>query len=125
MTTSLMGAVVTQSISPAVQRARDAIDLPEVQQILKRLADFNLGIYVPHVHLPHLDFGPLPPGQVQIEQGLRVRWASREEADALPNAVEVAWRWTNDGVTCSADCTATCSTNPDEPHYHDHLKDDD
>lgn len=126
MATSLMGAVVSQSISPEVQRARDAMNLPEVQEILGRLADFNLGIYMPHMHLPDLNFAPLPPGCVQIEQGLRVRWASREEAAALPNAIQVAWRWTDNGVTSSADCTATCSENPDqESHYHDHLKDDD
>ena len=34
----------------ALSRAKSAIELPEVQAMLRRLSEFNLGIFMPHQH---------------------------------------------------------------------------
>ena len=123
MSTASTDAIAsTTSIAPEIQRAREAIDLPEVREMLKRLAEFNLGVYIPHMHRPDLDFAALPADTVQVEQGGRVRWISRAELYLLPNSVQVAWRWVDNGVTCGAECIQTCSWNADKgSHYKDHL----
>ena len=123
MSTATANTVIaTTSIAPEIQRARDSIDLPEVREIMKRLADFNLGVYIPHMHRPDLDFATLPPDTVQVEEGRQVRWISRAELESLPNSIQVAWRWVDNGVTSGAECIQTCSWNADKgTHYKDHL----
>jgi hypothetical protein len=122
MSTATANAVVSTTMAPEIQRARESIDLPEVRAIMRRLADFNLAVCIPHMHRPDVDFAALPPDTVQVEEGRHVRWISRSELDSLPNSIPVAWRWIDDGSASDAECIKTCSWNSDKgSHYKDHL----
>jgi len=57
-------------IHPDVRRAMEAIELPEVNTMLQRLAKYGLGISVPHMHGTDCQFLPLPDGMVAVEDGL-------------------------------------------------------
>lgn len=80
---------------PALKRAHAAILLPEVQAMLQRLAEFDLGIFMPHQHDEQTgDFQPLPHNVMQVEAGCKVSFKSaqvilNQEDRYLP----VAWRW--------------------------------
>jgi hypothetical protein len=92
-------------ISSGFLLAQAAIDLPEVQDILRKLSAYNLGVCIPHIHSDSLDFDDLPPGMVQIEQNLKVSFAT-EDSTVGTGAVPVAWRWDADGPTPIAVCQA-------------------
>ena len=57
------------TMAPEIAKAMQAIELPEVRDMLRRLAEYNLGICIPHMHRPDLDFDVLPPDTVQVEDG--------------------------------------------------------
>ena len=83
--------------------AQQAITLPEVQDMMRKLATYNLGICMPHIHTPSESFAVLPVGTVQVERGLEVSFAAKSEtpeADTIP----VAWRWEDGGPSRVADC---------------------
>ncbi|HEX7155058.1 MAG TPA: hypothetical protein VF618_26515 [Thermoanaerobaculia bacterium] len=109
------------SLHPELERAQEAIRLPEVQAMLRRLADFNLGIYMPHMHVAGTqEFLPLPDDMVQVESDLKV---SFEPASAdLGPAVEVAWRFSDDGDKTGGKCKMKCvrSPSPDDIHVREH-----
>ena len=63
-----------------LQVAQDSIELPEVQEMLRKLSQYNLGIYMPHMHDEQTGaFQPLPPGITQVEDGLKVSFQPEEE----------------------------------------------
>jgi hypothetical protein len=82
-----------------VENAQRAIQEPEVQDMLKRLSAYGLGIYLPHMHTDTVDFAPLPRGMVQVENNLEVSFQSRSEA----RGDAVGWVWDN-----QAQVAATC-----------------
>jgi hypothetical protein len=76
-----------------LQRAQEALEKDEVREMLRRLAEYNLGIFMPHIHDEESGaFSPLPDGYVQVEEDLKVRFVERAEAENL-NSVPVAWVW--------------------------------
>ena len=122
MNAATKASALSTRMAPEIERAFASIELPEVKEIMKRLAEFNLGVCVPHMHRPDLDFASLPSDVVQVEENLRVRWVMRDTLTSLPNSVPVAWRWIDNGVTSAAECIKTCSWNADTgKHYTDHL----
>jgi hypothetical protein len=63
-----------------LQIAQSAIELPEVKEMLKKLSQHNLGIYMPHMHDEESGaFKPLPPGITQVEDGLEVSFRPLNE----------------------------------------------
>jgi hypothetical protein len=92
--------------------AQEAIDLPEVQEMLRKLADHNLGIYMPHMHNERTGaFEPLPSGIRQVEDGLRVSFKPDGECIDSPERsyLPVGWYW-NAGTSsyCSQVCGMSC-----------------
>ena len=84
-------------IPEELQRAQAAINLPEVREMLARLAKYNLGVCMPHMHAGESGaFQVLPHDTVQMESNLEVTFLPRGEAQAL-TAVPVAWRWVESG----------------------------
>lgn len=90
------------------QTAQEAIDTQEVQDMIKRLGDFNLAVCMPHMH-PEGPGGTgremteLPPAVVQVERDLVNTFVPASEAtddDLLP----VAWRWEDGVVACAQTC---------------------
>jgi hypothetical protein len=50
-----------RGLPPALRTAQAAIHLPEVQEMLRRLSEYKLGIFMPHMHDRQTgEFQPLP-----------------------------------------------------------------
>lgn len=90
----------------AVRTAQDAIHLPEVQEKLRRLSEFNPGIFMPHMHDTHTgEFLLLPDETVQVESGLEVSFQrSNEIADLIDRFLPVGWHWRDGASAASAVC---------------------
>ena len=50
MTITNISQASIQGLPPALISAQEALNLPEVQDMLKRLSEFQLGIFMPHMH---------------------------------------------------------------------------
>ena len=95
------------SLPQGMRTAQEAIDLPEVQEMLRRLSEFNLGIFMPHMHDEHTgEFHPLPDGVTKVESSLEVsfqltRQIARQTAGRF---LPVGWYWRTGASTASAVC---------------------
>ena len=122
MTVAEVNTVVTEmTFAPEIQRARASIDLPEVREMMKRLSAYNLGVCIPHMHRPDMDFAALPADTVQVEENGYVTWVRRSEMSARRASVPVAWRWAGSAVVADIECIQTCSPNPTKGHRRGHL----
>ena len=110
MTPTNMVASRSVRMPAELQIAQNAIDLPEVQEMLRKLSKYNLGIYMPHMHDDDTgEFRPLPTGFTQVEDALKV---SFEPADQVADTVDrsyvpIGWFWV-DGAHPMAVCTNRC-----------------
>lgn len=75
--------------------AQDAINLPEVQEMVKRLAAYNLGVFMPHIHDSEGNMLPMPEEIVQVEDDLRVSFMPVSELRDTPEKtyLPVGWFW--------------------------------
>ena len=78
-----------------LRSAQEAINLPEVQEMLRRLSEHNLGIFMPHTHNEQTgEFLPLPDEVVQVESDLQVSFQLAEEiASQTDRFIPVGWSW--------------------------------
>ena len=61
MTTASVSRATKYGLPPALKTAQAAMQLPEVQDMLRRLSAFRLGIFMPHQHDDGTgEFQPLP-----------------------------------------------------------------
>ena len=86
-----------------VQSAQEAIQKPEVLEMLQKLSKYRLGIFMPHMHPPEGGFIPLPDGVVQLEGDLKVEFVN-EDDPALQSAVPVGWVWDGKRLVAAANC---------------------
>ena len=79
----------------ALRTAQEAIHLPEVQEMLRRLSEYRLGICMPHMHDGQTgEFQPLPDDVMQVESGLEVSFQPTEEiAKQTDRYLPVGWFW--------------------------------
>ena len=79
----------------ALRTAQAAIDLPEVQEMLCRLSEYKLGIFMPHMHDEQTgQFQPLPDNVIQVESGLEVSFKPAEKiANQTDRFLPVGWCW--------------------------------
>lgn len=64
----------------ALRTAQEAIHLPEVQEMLRRLSEYKLGVFMPHMHDEHTgEFQALPDEVTQLESGLKVSFQRMAE----------------------------------------------
>jgi hypothetical protein len=75
---------------------------PEVQELMRRLAPYGLGVCLPHMHVTEQELTPLPPGTVQFEADLRVSFVDEHDPE-VQAALPVAWVW-DDGVRVVGRC---------------------
>ena len=95
-----------------VYEAAEAVQRDDVKAMMKALAEFGLGICVPHCHDEKSGaFMHLPEGIVQSESGLKVDFVHRDSLDERD--VPVAWLW-NEGAQVVQSCQ-TCRF--DGPHH--------
>jgi hypothetical protein len=86
--------------------AQAAIQLPEVQEMLRRLSEYKLGIFIPHMHAEQTgEFEVLPDGLVQVESGLEVSFRAAEDVEQEKALfMPVGWLWRGGKATTSAAC---------------------
>ena len=99
-------------IKTFVHEAAEAIKRPEVQEMIRRLADYGLGVCVPHMHTEGTgEFAGLPHELVQSESQLQVSFVERSLL--TENDIPVAWRWYKE-----LQVVETCKVcRPDGPHH--------
>ena len=104
----------TRALPPALRTAQDAIHLPEVQEMLRRLSEYRLGIFMPHMHNEHTgEFQPLPDAVMQVESGLEVSFQSTEEiANQTDRFLPVGWFWRDGASTPLAVCEMVREETP-------------
>ena len=98
----------------ALKTAQDAIRLPEVQQMLRRLSEYNLGIFMPHMHDEQTgEFRPLPDEIMQVESGLGVSFQPTEEiANDADRFLPVGWSWRAGASAPTAACEMVWEETP-------------
>ena len=107
----------------ALRTAQEAIHLPEVQEMLRRLSEYKLGIFMPHMHDEHTgEFQPLPDEVMQVESGLEVSFQPTEEiANQTDRFLPVGWFWRAGASTPSAVCEMVWEERPgDTERYGKH-----
>ena len=104
----------------ALKTAQEAIHLPEVQEMLRRLSEYKLGVFMPHMHDEQTgEFQPLPDEVIQVESGLEVSFQPTEEiANQTDRFLPVGWVWRAGASTPLAVCEMAGeeSAGDTEPH---------
>ena len=79
----------------ALRAAQEAIHLPEVQEMLRRLSEYSLGIFMPHMHDQQTgEFQRLPDQLMQVESGQQVSFRPTEEITSQTDRfLPVGWFW--------------------------------
>ena len=98
----------------ALRTAQAAIHLPEVQEMLLRLSEYKLGIFMPHMHDEQTgEFQPLPDEVMQVESGLAVSFQPTEEIANQPDRfLPVGWFWRAGASTPLAVCEMVWEEKP-------------
>lgn len=106
MTTASLPGGAAACLPEVLRAAQNAIDLPEVQEMLRKLAEHKLGIYLPHMHDEQTgELRPLPEELMQVESGLEVSFRPKEAiADRTDRFLPVAWVWRAGAPAASAVC---------------------
>lgn len=89
-----------------LQTAQKAIETEEVQEIIKQLAKYNLGVCMPHMHTEGNGFVELPKDMMQIEQKLVTSFVPASEVNP-ETMIPVVWRHV-DGLVVSASSCKYC-----------------
>ena len=63
---------------PMVEKAEKAVQTQEVQEILQRLSELGLGVFMPHIHNRD-GFSPLPDNIVQLEGDLEITFVNQDD----------------------------------------------
>lgn len=106
MTTTSVSNTSAADLPQALAVAQAAMHFPEVQEMLRRLSEYQLGIFMPHMHEAQTgDFQALPDGVVQVESGLEVSFRSSQEmATQAGRFLPVGWVWRDGATTPVAAC---------------------
>ena len=116
MTTANLSQASMPGMPPALRRAQAAIHLPEVQAMLQRLSEFDLGIFMPHRHDELTgDFQPLPDDAMQVESGCKVSFQNTQEImNQADRFLPVAWRWRAGASTPASACEMVVEEGHDD-----------
>ncbi len=109
MSINSVNVIANMEMAPEIREALVAVHRPEVRELIKELSKYHLGVCVPHMHRPDIDFDALPDDTVQVEENCVVRWVQRSELDLQRNHVPVAWRWVENGPLSDVECSSTCA----------------
>lgn len=89
-------------MNSSLQASFNALNNPEVQDAMKLLGKYGLGVFMPHIHTT-TGMEPLPRGIVQLEQQLHVSFVP-EDNPGITSAVPVGWVWDQDSATVVSKC---------------------
>ena len=117
MNTATLSQANTAGMPPALRRAQAAIHLPEVQAMLHRLADFDLGIFMPHRHDDQTgEFQQLPDDLMQVESDRTVSFQRTEGVLGQPGRfLPVAWLWRAGAPSAASACEMMVQEGPEDP----------
>jgi hypothetical protein len=89
-----------------LRAAQDAIHLPEVQEMMRKLSQYELGIFMPHMHDEKTgEFQSLANDLTQVESGLEVSFQpTKELASKTDCFLPVGWFWRAGASTPIAAC---------------------
>ena len=106
MTVANVSQANARGLPQALRSAQDAIHLPEVQEMLRKLSEYRLGIFMPHMHDEQTgEFQPLPDDVTQVESGLEVSFqATQEIANQTDRFLPVGWFWRTAALAPVAVC---------------------
>jgi len=95
-----------RGLPQALRTAQAAIHLPEVQEMLCRLSEYKLGIFMPHMHDEQTgEFQPLPDKVMQVESGLEVSFQPTDEIESKADRfLPVGWYWHAGASTAVTAC---------------------
>ena len=101
----------------ALRTAQESINLPEVQEMLRRLSEYKLGIFMPHMHDEQTgEFQPLPDDVMQVESGVEVSFQPTDEIANQPGRyLPVGWSWRAGAPRSSAVCEMVCEPGQGDP----------
>ena len=116
MTVAGVSRASARGLPPALTIAQAAMQLPEVQDMLRRLSAFQLGIFMPHQHDDSTgEFQPLPDEVIQVESGRAVSFESLEAiARRTESFLPIGWRWRAGESTVAAACEMATRSGPDD-----------
>ena len=116
MTVANVSQGIARNLPLALRTAQEAIHLPEVQEMLRRLSEFKLGIFMPHMHDEQTgDFQPLPDHVMQVESDLAVSFHATEEiAKQADRFLPVGWFWRAGASAPLAVCEMVWEDKPGE-----------
>ena len=86
--------------------AQAAMQHADVQEMLRRLSAYQLGVFMPHMHAADTgEFQTLPATLTQLESGLCVSFQSSQQIAAQPNRyAPVAWVWRDGSMAVASAC---------------------
>ena len=114
MTEANVSRASAYEMPPALRRAQAAIHLPEVQAMLRRLSEYDLGIFMPHQHEEKTgDFQPLHDDLMQVESGCKVSFQRKEQIESQADRyLAVAWRWQAGAIAPASACEMVREDGP-------------
>lgn len=103
-------------LPPTLRTAQAAMQLPEVQDMLRRLSAYELGIFMPHRHDEATgEFLALPADVMQVESGLAVSFERVNEiANQAASFLPVGWLWRAGATTVAAACEMASAEGPED-----------
>jgi len=109
----------TGGLPQSLKTAQEAIHFPEVQEMLRRLSEYQLGIFMPHKHDEQTgEFQPLPDEVMQVESGLKVSFLPMAEmANQTNRFLPVGWLWRAGASTPVAACEMEEEEKPGDKKY--------
>ena len=124
MTIANVSQVNACGLPRALRTAQQAIHLPEVQEMLRRLSAYRLGIFMPHMHDERTgEFRPLPEEVMQVESGLEVSFQPTHEiANCADRFLPVGWFWRAGASTPMAVCEMVREEGPGDTERYDKHK---
>lgn len=102
------------TLHPMIDKAQDAVRTPEVIDMIKRLGEYGLGVFMPHLHTQN-GFEPLPSNIVQLESDLKIEFVERSSLE-VQGAAPVGWVWDADKAIVTAACMCT-GVDHDPDHW--------
>ena len=114
MTVASVSRISASSPPPTLRAAQAAMQLPEVQDMLRRLSAFDLSLFMPHqTDEATGEFLPLHGDVMQVESGLAVSFPRLDEvANGARSFLPVGWFWRAGASTVAAACEMADTGGP-------------
>jgi len=106
---TLVAEEVIELFSPELQEAVRAVNLPDVQDMIKKLGKYGLAVALPHMH-ENGRMVSLPSDTYSYESKLQVTFRKRGDVK-VEASLPVMWRCGSEvgsAAYCSAECGRCC-----------------